>query len=139
MTDASLILDDKIEEYEKAQSYQLKTQNLFPKTFAKGLQFEKSLFEFSGACAGCGETPYIKILTMLNGSNMMIANATGCSSIYGGTFGSCPYSKDENGGVFWANSLLKTMQSLVLDLNLEMLSLKTKIKGLDYWWRWLGL
>lgn len=128
MTDATLILDDKIEEYEKAQSYQLKTQNLFPKTFAKGLQFEKSLFEFSGACAGCGETPYIKILTMLNGSNMMIANATGCSSIYGGTFGSCPYSKDENGGVFWANSLFEDNAEFGLGLKLGNAFTKNKDK-----------
>ena len=74
----------------------------------KDVQFKKSYFEFSGACAGCGETPYIKLLTQLFGDRMLVANATGCSSIYGGTFPTCPYSKDEKGfGVSWANSLFE--------------------------------
>ena len=113
------LLDSKIKEYNLNKDYSFSKQTLFPKTTAKGLQFERSLFRFSGACAGCGETPYIKILTMLNGSNLMIANATGCSSIYGGTFGSCPYGKDENGnGVFWANSLFEDNAEFGLGLKL---------------------
>lgn len=102
------LLEEKVQEYNQDKDYTMVKQKLFPLTTAKGLQFERSLFRFSGACAGCGETPYIKILTMLNGANLMIANATGCSSIYGGTYGSCPYGKDENGnGIFWANSLFE--------------------------------
>ena len=80
----------------------------FNKFSTKGIQFYKPYFEFSGACGGCGETPYIKLLTQLYGKNLIIANATGCSSIYGGSYPSCPYSKDENGnGPAWANSLFE--------------------------------
>ena len=71
-------------------------------------QFMKPYFEFSGACAGCGETPYIKLLTQLFGKQLVIANATGCSSIYGGSAPTCPYVKDEDGfGPAWANSLFE--------------------------------
>lgn len=74
----------------------------------KGTQFKKPLFEFSGACAGCGETPYVKLATQLFGDRMIIANATGCSSIYGGTFPTIPYTTDSNGrGPSWANSLFE--------------------------------
>jgi pyruvate-ferredoxin/flavodoxin oxidoreductase len=77
-------------------------------TSVKGSQFAKPLFEFSGACAGCGETPYIKLLTQLLGDRLIIANATGCSSIYGGNLPTTPYCKDENGrGPAWANSLFE--------------------------------
>src|SRR5213076_3141917 len=66
------------------------------------------LFEFSGACAGCGETPYIKLLTQLFGDRMLIANATGCSSIYGGNLPTTPYTTDGHGrGPAWANSLFE--------------------------------
>ena len=74
----------------------------------KDVQFNKLYFEFSGACAGCGETPYIKLATQLFGDRMLIANATGCSSIYGGTYPTCPYTKDKDGfGPSWANSLFE--------------------------------
>lgn len=74
----------------------------------KNSQFAQPLFEFSGACAGCGETPYIKAITQLFGERMMVANATGCSSIYGGSFPSSPYCTDKNGhGPAWANSLFE--------------------------------
>jgi len=77
-------------------------------TTIKGSQFLKPLFEFSGACAGCGEAPYVKVATQLFGDNMIIANATGCSSIYGGTFPTIPYCKtDEGRGPCWANSLFE--------------------------------
>ena len=75
--------------------------NLFPKFTIKGSQFIKPKFEFSGSCAGCGETPYIKLLTQLFGDKLVIANATGCSSIYGGSAPSTPYS------IPWANSLFE--------------------------------
>ena len=74
----------------------------------KGSQFLQPLFEFSLACAGCGETPYVKLATQLFGDRMIIANATGCSSIYGGTFPTIPYCKNANGqGPTWANSLFE--------------------------------
>jgi len=74
----------------------------------KGLQFKKPLFEFSGACAGCGETPYVKLVTQICGEHMIVANATGCSSIYGGTFPTVPYAKTKEGrGPSWANSLFE--------------------------------
>ena len=72
------------------------------------MQVQQPLFEFSGACAGCGETPYIKLLTQLFGDRMIIANATGCSSIFGGNLPTTPYSKDIFGrGPAWANSLFE--------------------------------
>lgn len=74
----------------------------------KGAQFLQPLFEFSGACAGCGETPYIKLITQLYGDRMIIANATGCSSIYGGNLPSTPYTKNSQGlGPAWSNSLFE--------------------------------
>ena len=75
---------------------------------AKDSQFLKPLFEFSGACAGCGETPYVKLVTQLFGDRMMIANATGCSSIYGGSAPTVPYTTNDKGqGPAWANSLFE--------------------------------
>ena len=74
----------------------------------KGSQFLMPYFEFSGACAGCGETPYVKLVSQLFGNRMIVANATGCSSIYGGSFPSLPYCKDKKGrGPAWANSLFE--------------------------------
>ncbi|MBQ7368572.1 MAG: pyruvate:ferredoxin (flavodoxin) oxidoreductase [Clostridia bacterium] len=82
--------------------------SVFKKTTVKGSQFSKPLFEFSYACSGCGETPYIKVLTQLFGEKMLIANATGCSSIYGGAAPTCPYTKTSDGkGPAWANSLFE--------------------------------
>ena len=82
--------------------------DLMPATTVKGSQFCQPLFEFSGACPGCGETPYIKLVTQLFGDRMMIANATGCSSIYGGSAPVCPYTVNEEGhGPAWANSLFE--------------------------------
>jgi pyruvate-ferredoxin/flavodoxin oxidoreductase len=81
---------------------------VLPKDNVIGSQYQKPLFEFSGACAGCGETPYVKLVTQLFGDRMMIANATGCSSIYGGSAPSCPYAVNEEGkGPAWANSLFE--------------------------------
>ena len=74
----------------------------------KNLSFNQPLFEFSGACSGCGETPYIKTLTQLFGDHMVIANATGCTSIYGGSYPATPYTTNELGfGPAWANSLFE--------------------------------
>jgi pyruvate-ferredoxin/flavodoxin oxidoreductase len=78
------------------------------KQTVKNSQFAQPLFEFSGACAGCGETPYIKLITQLFGDQMIVANATGCSSIYGGSAPSTPYCANVNGqGPAWANSLFE--------------------------------
>ena len=84
-------------------------ENVVPKDKTiKNSQFAKPLFEFSGACPGCGETPYIKMITQLYGDRMMIANATGCSSIYGGTAPSSSYCTNDKGhGPAWANSLFE--------------------------------
>jgi pyruvate-ferredoxin/flavodoxin oxidoreductase len=80
----------------------------FKENTIKGSQFKQPLLEFSGACAGCGETPYIKLITQLYGDRMIVANATGCSSIWGGTFPSIPYCKNKEGkGPTWANSLFE--------------------------------
>ncbi len=74
----------------------------------KGSQFKQPLMEFSGACAGCGETPYVKLITQLFGDRMIVANATGCSSIWGATFPTIPYCKNKDGqGPAWANSLFE--------------------------------
>jgi len=78
------------------------------KTDVKGSQFMEPLFEYSGACAGCGETPYIKLMTQLFGDRALIANATGCSSIYGGNLPTTPYTVNKDGrGPAWANSLFE--------------------------------
>ncbi|MDP2425210.1 MAG: pyruvate:ferredoxin (flavodoxin) oxidoreductase [bacterium] len=82
--------------------------NLVGKNSLKNSQFAKPLFEFSGACAGCGETPYIKLVTQLFGERMIIANATGCSSIFGASFPASPYTMNKEGrGPAWANSLFE--------------------------------
>ncbi|MCL1949312.1 MAG: pyruvate:ferredoxin (flavodoxin) oxidoreductase, partial [Turicibacter sp.] len=82
--------------------------DLMPKTTVKGSSFAQPLFEFSGACAGCGETPYISLLTRLFGTQMMVANATGCSSIYSASFPSTPYTTTKEGeGPAWGNSLFE--------------------------------
>ena len=75
---------------------------------AKNSQFAQPLFEFSGACGGCGETPYVKLITQLFGDRMVVANATGCSSIYGGSYPASPYTTNKEGmGPAWANSLFE--------------------------------
>ncbi|MDR2267663.1 MAG: pyruvate:ferredoxin (flavodoxin) oxidoreductase [Christensenellaceae bacterium] len=84
------------------------TDKIYKDDTVKGSQFKKPLFEFSGACAGCGETPYVKLITQLFGDRMVIANATGCSSIYGGSAPTCPYTTNDKGcGPAWANSLFE--------------------------------
>jgi len=83
-------------------------ERLANKATVKGVQLVEPLFEFSGACPGCGETPYVKLITQLVGDRMIQANATGCSSIYGGTAPTCPFTKDAKGrGPAWASSLFE--------------------------------
>ena len=100
----------------------------------KGMQFKRPLFEFSGACAGCGETPYVKLVTQICGENMIVANATGCSSIYGGTFPTIPYCKNEQGrGPAWGNSLFEDNAEygfgmrLAVDSNRDLLKKKVDV------------
>ena len=104
-------LDSQVEEQERFdhlhKSVTYKSE-IMPNTTVKGSQFAQPLFEFSGACAGCGETPYVKLITQLFGERMIIANATGCSSIYGGSAPSTPYCTNSEGfGPAWASSLFE--------------------------------
>ncbi|HEY7754890.1 MAG TPA: pyruvate:ferredoxin (flavodoxin) oxidoreductase, partial [Actinomycetota bacterium] len=87
----------------------------------KGSQMLEPLFEFSGACAGCGETPYLKLLSQLYGDRILVANATGCSSIYGGNLPTTPWSQDANGrGPAWANSLFEDNAEFGLGMRLSL-------------------
>lgn len=97
----------------------------------KGSQFKQPLFEFSGACAGCGETAYIKLATQLFGDRMMIANATGCSSIYGGSAPTCPYTTNEFGhGPSWANSLFEDNAEFGFGMNLAQEARRSQLAGM---------
>ena len=107
MVKAEDIIDEEVKLYDKLKDVE-NVKTIFKKETVKGSQFERPLFEFSGACAGCGETPYVKLLTQLFGEEMIVANATGCSSIYSGTAPTCPYTKSKTGfGPAWSNSLFE--------------------------------
>ena len=94
----------------------------------KGSQFKQPLFEFSGACAGCGETPYAKLITQLFGDRMFIANATGCSSIWGGSAPSMPYTVNKEGnGPAWANSLFEDNAEYGLGMAIAMRQRREKL------------
>ena len=98
-------------------------------TTVKGSQFHKPYIEFSGACAGCGETPYIKLATQLFGDRMIIANATGCSSIWGASAPSMPYCKDEHGrGPAWASSLFEDNAEYGYGMLLAVKQMREKIE-----------
>ena len=97
----------------------------------KNAQFAQPLFEYSGACAGCGETPYIKTITQLFGDHMMVANATGCSSIYGASFPAAPYCKNSEGhGPAWANSLFEDFCEFGLGMKLGSDRARATVAGL---------
>lgn len=107
-------LDDELKAEQVFFDYAVNPDKVAPKAnpmkkhTVMGSQFEQPLFEFSGACAGCGETPYAKLLTQLFGDRMMVANATGCSSIWGGSAPAMPYTTNHRGhGPAWANSLFE--------------------------------
>ena len=113
--------------WEYALTLSKKDVKLNTKT-VKGSQFLQPLFEFSGACAGCGETPYVKLLTQLYGDRMVIANATGCSSIYGGSAPTCPYTVNEKGqGPAWANSLFEDNAEFGFGMNLATKQRREKL------------
>ncbi len=102
----------------------------FSKATVKGCQFATPLFEFSGACAGCGETPYVKVITQLFGEDMVVANATGCSSIYGGSSPTCPYTTNKNGhGPAWANSLFEDNAEFGYGMNLAYSARRNTVKS----------
>ena len=97
----------------------------------KNSQFATPLFEFSGACSGCGETPYVKLVTQLFGDRQMIANATGCSSIYSGSIPSTPYTTNEKGqGPAWANSLFEDFCEFGLGMVLANKKMRARIEAL---------
>ena len=102
----------------------------FKETTVKGSQFKQPLLEFSGACAGCGETPYAKLATQLFGDRMYIANATGCSSIWGGSAPSTPYTVNKDGhGPAWANSLFEDNAEYGYGMYLAQATLRQRLIG----------
>lgn len=106
-------------------------KNPMNKNTVKGSQFEQPLLEFSGACGGCGETPYAKLITQLFGDRMMIANATGCSSIWGGSAPSTPYCTNKDGhGPAWANSLFEDNAEFGLGMYLAVKQIREKLASL---------
>ena len=103
----------------------------FKETTVKGSQFKQPLLEFSGACAGCGETPYAKLITQLFGDRMYIANATGCSSIWGNSSPSTPYTVNEKGqGPAWSNSLFEDNAEFGYGMLLAQNTIRDRMKGL---------
>lgn len=120
MSDAITQIKQQAKNYEWADKYD-NDKSVVDKTNIKGLQFAPCHFQFSGACAGCGETAYIKMATQLFGDNMMIANATGCSSIYGGSYPACPYTTNSKGnGPAWANSLFEDNAEFGLGMRIAL-------------------
>jgi len=111
LTWSTIEAEEKIGETENEKFFDAAPDNVMGKNTlktTKGVMLRKPLFEFSGACAGCGETPYIKLVSQLFGENMIVANATGCTSIYSGTFPTIPYTTSKEGrGPAWANSLFE--------------------------------
>lgn len=100
----------------------------FKETTVKGSQFKRPLMEFSGACAGCGETPYAKLMTQLFGDRMYIANATGCSSIWGGSSPASPYTVNKEGkGPAWANSLFEDNAEFGFGMELAQRALRKRV------------
>ncbi len=106
----------------------IEPKNPMGETTVKGSQFQEPLLEFSGACAGCGETPYAKLMTQLFGDRMLIANATGCSSIWGGSAPSMPYCSNKKGcGPAWANSLFEDNAEYGYGMYLAVKQIRSKI------------
>lgn len=129
MVDVNEILDKEKENYAFGEKQKMPSSTKKMALTIKSIGYKKPYFEFSGACAGCGETPYIKILTQLFGDHLIIANATGCSSIYGANSPTCPYAKDEEGrGPAWANSLFEDNAEFGFGLYLAYKNRREKIK-----------
>ena len=123
-------IEKEAENWEFATKVKVK-DNVMNKFTVKGSQFAQPLFEFHGACPGCGETPYIKLITQLFGDRMIIANATGCSSIYGGSAPSTPYTKNALGkGPAWANSLFEDNAEFGFGIAIAYAQIRDKIAEL---------
>jgi pyruvate-ferredoxin/flavodoxin oxidoreductase len=119
-----------VENYKYAQALPIPDVAINTET-VKGSQFLQPLFEFSGACGGCGETPYVKLVTQLFGDRMVVANATGCSSIYGGSAPSNPYTVNEKGhGPAWANSLFEDNAEFGFGMNLAITQRRDRLGDL---------
>ena len=123
MKDA-LLEDKKDGEYQYLFNEVSEKKDVMPTNTVKGSQFKKPKFEFPGACAGCGETPYLKLLTQLFGDKLIISNATGCSSIYGASTPSMPYS------VPWANSLFEDNAEFGFGMRIADMAMKNRIVSL---------
>ena len=124
------VVNDEVANYEFVQQLP-EAPATMPPTTVKGSQFQQPLFEFSGACAGCGETPYIKLMTQLFGDRAIIANATGCSSIYGGSAPTCPYTVNRQGhGPAWANSLFEDNAEFGFGMSLAVQQKRDRITDL---------
>ena len=122
--------EQEVENWEYAVSLPDKGENI-EATTVKNSQFKRPLFEFSGACAGCGETPYAKLLTQLFGERMMIANATGCSSIWGAAVPAMPYCVNEKGrGPAWSNSLFEDCAEFGFGLFLGATEQREQLKAM---------
>ena len=122
---------DRQKDFDFGEKQVTRKPNPMNKKTVKGSQFEKPLFEFSGACAGCGETPYAKLVTQLFGDRMMIANATGCSSIWGASAPAMPYTKNEKGqGPAWANSLFEDNAEYGLGMFLGVKAVREALSSL---------
>jgi pyruvate-ferredoxin/flavodoxin oxidoreductase len=120
-TGALVMMEVDEKEIENARYFDKLESSLKNDFTIKGTQLKPTYFEFSGACSGCGETPYIKMLTSMFGERLIIANATGCSSIFGGTFPSIPYTIDHNGkGPAWANSLFEDNAEYALGIRMAL-------------------
>ncbi|MCI8284574.1 MAG: pyruvate:ferredoxin (flavodoxin) oxidoreductase [Firmicutes bacterium] len=120
--------EDQIPNWEYAE-VKTKEKLGIPADNVKNSQFNTPYLEFSGACAGCGETPYAKLVTQLFGENMVIANATGCSSIWGASYPSAPYTVDANGrGPAWGNSLFEDNAEFGLGMATAAKQMRSKIK-----------
>ena len=126
-------LDTQLDEqaiYDKLHAEVGYKEDLMADTTIKGSQFKQPLLEFSGACAGCGETPYAKLVTQMFGDRMIIANATGCSSIWGGSAPSTPYTKNAQGkGPAWANSLFEDNAEYGYGMAIAVKAIQSTIKG----------
>lgn len=117
-------------DYAKALPAKTEVVDKFKETTVKGSQFKKPFLEFSGACAGCGETPYAKLVTQLFGDRMYIANATGCSSIWGNSSPSTPYTTDKLGrGPAWSNSLFEDAAEFGYGMLLAQKSIRARLKA----------
>ena len=133
MADKASILEDERENIRFFEQIPVNDRSSIDFSSVRGAQFLEPLFEFSGACAGCGETPYLRLLSQLFGDRLLIANATGCSSIYGGNLPTTPWSKNQEGrGPAWSNSLFEDNAEFGLGFRLSAdHQLQMAVQGLE--------